>query len=264
MTTQCQCSSGCHRQIIPGKPFCNIHLLKGCGRQSPLSGSEPNYDPDKYNKEKSIRHSHNCFAYAFSVIDNEQIKKCVNSENCNVPFHRPGKKANYPVRNSKKGQTCADTVARTLADSDGGYRIGFTGRCRRGFSKIAAVVDPAADFHYYRQDKTSFWSHKPGAMPVTNKDSVGNPIYDPALAGRYYPAEKEGGHELNYNGFCGYYCIPRNKNLVIASGGTRKSKRWMFSRTRRSSAAHVSLSTRKRKYLARKTRQRKARSSRVR
>jgi hypothetical protein len=253
MTSEkCQCSSKCDRPIVSGTPFCHKHLLKGCGRQSPMSGSEPVYDPDKYNKDTSIRHSHNCFAYAFGVIDENQKANCQNTSNCNVPFHGPGIKSGFRRLSGKDGKTCADTMARTLADSDGGYPIGFTGRCKRGFSKIATVVDPSADFHYYRQDTNGLWSHKPGAMPVTNKDSLGDPIYDPALAGRYYPSEREGDHELDYNSFCGYYCIPRDKTLKIASGGYSGSGSHR-SRAKRAAVASAS-TTRRRDRSKRKTR----------
>ena len=249
---KCQCSSKCTKPIVSGTPFCRKHLLKGCGRQSPLSGSELTYDPDRYNKDTSIRHSHNCFAYAFGVIDNAQKANCKNTSNCNVPFHGPGIKSGFRRLSGNDGKTCADTMIRTLADSDGGYPIGFSGRCRRGFSKIATVVDPDADFHYYRQDTNGLWSHKPGAMPVTNKDSLANPIYDPALAGRYYPSEREGDHELNYNSFCGYYCIPRDKKLTIAAGGSKAKT------TVKRNAASVSASTNRRRALSkRKTRRSK-------
>ena len=233
---QCQCSPRCKKPLVAGTPFCRAHLLNGCKRRSPLSGSEPDYDPDKYNSDKSIRHSHNCFAYAFGVIDEKQKAECANTSDCNVPFHGPGIKSGFRRLRGEDGKTCADTMARTLADSDGGYAIGFTGRCKKGFSKIATVVDPVADFHYYRQDTNGLWSHKPGAMPVTNKDSMGNPIYDPALAGRYYPSERKDDNGLDYKGFCGYYCIPREKPLTIASGGSAATSSQRATRSRVRSA----------------------------
>jgi hypothetical protein len=229
---QCQCSIHCKKPVKPGTPFCEFHNENGCPRKSPMSGYEPVYNPDIYNTDKTIRHSHNCFAYAFGVLDKAQKDKCAKTKDCNVAFHGPGIKSGYRRLKGEDGKTCADTMARTLADSDGGYAIGFTGRCRRGYSKIATVVDPDADFHYYRQDNSGRWSHKPGAMPVTELDSNGNPIYDPAIAGRRYPVDVNHNHELDYTGFCGYYCIPRNKKLTIASGGS-SSKR--ATRKRRSS-----------------------------
>ena len=235
MSVQCQCSKKCKNPLVSGTPFCRHHLLNGCPRRSPLSGSEPEYNPDKYNNDGSIRHSHNCFAYAFGVIDPLQTKKCADTKNCAVPFHVPGKKSGFDKINAK---SCAETMIRTLADSDGGYPIGFTGRCRRGFSKIATVVDPDRDFHYYRQDTNGMWSHKPGATPVTNKDSAGNPIYDPDLAGRYYPSEGSKNDELDYTGFCGYYCIPRTKSLTISAGGaSRATRRHKSSKRKTRSAA---------------------------
>ena len=38
---------------------------------SPLSGSEMNYDPYKYNKNNSIKKTHNCYTYALGKIINE-------------------------------------------------------------------------------------------------------------------------------------------------------------------------------------------------
>lgn len=223
---QCQCSSDCVRPAKVGATFCAYHLTNGCPRRSPLSGSEPNYFPEEYNDDEAVRHSHNCFAYALGVMDKEQIEKCRKVKNCNIPFHSPGVQSGYRRIRGRDGKTCSDTVARTLADSRGGYPIDFEGKCRPGFSKIAAVIDPDADFHYYRQDSNGMWSHKPGAMPVINKDSSGRPIYDPKLAGRNYPGDDE-KNGLNYTGFCGFYCVPRDGHTKIASagGGTRRRQR---------------------------------------
>lgn len=251
-SSQCQCSSECKRPLVSGIPFCRYHLLKGCPRKSPLSGSEPKYDPNIYNGNKSIQHSHNCFAYAFGVVDDKQIKKCASTPDCDVPFHSPGVESNLKRISGKDGKTCSDVVGRSLADSKAGYRIGFTGQCRKGSSKIAVVVDPKRDFHYYRQDSNGLWSHKPGATAVTNKDSMGNPIYDPSLAGRYYPStKKEDDNELNYTGFCGYYCIPRDKKINIAAGG------------KRTAVSRAQKATRRKTRSARKTRRHPAQSSRT-
>ena len=35
------------------------------------------------------------------------------------------------------------------------------------------VVDRGNTFHFYRQNKDGTWSHKPGVLPVTNKDASG-------------------------------------------------------------------------------------------
>ena len=48
---QCQCVPGCRSEPLPGSPFCKRHSIS-CPRKAPLSGSEPDYHPSKYNKYK--------------------------------------------------------------------------------------------------------------------------------------------------------------------------------------------------------------------
>ena len=40
------------------------------------------------------------------------------------------------------------------------------------------------DYHWYRLDNTGYWSHKPGATLVTDRDNSGNRILDPRYADR--------------------------------------------------------------------------------
>ena len=61
------------------------------------------------------------------------------------------------------------------------------------------------DYHWYRQDKDGYWSHKRGLLPVTNLDASGKKIKDPKKADRNYSSS--GG--LNYNVFVGYFKIYR-------------------------------------------------------
>ena len=35
------------------------------------------------------------------------------------------------------------------------------------------------DYHWYRQDDTGYWSHKPGHTRATDRDASGNVIVDP-------------------------------------------------------------------------------------
>jgi len=230
---QCQCSAKCTRPLIPGTPFCTYHNAHGCPRKSPPGPDAPQYDPDLYNKNEHLRLSHNCMAYAFRVVDMKQIEKCAKTKDCEVPFHSPGIESGKRRLRGEDGKKCFDVIKRTLGDSKGGYPITFTQRPKPGFSKIAVVVAPNWDFHYYSLDSNGHWSHKPGATPVTDKDSNGNPIYDPALAGRYYPARGKGDHPLNYNKFCGYYAIPRDKPLTLSAGGAWRATRRRARSTRK-------------------------------
>ena len=50
---------------------------------------------------------------------------------------------------------------------------------------VALVVSTTInDYHWYRQDSTGMFSHKPGKNPVTNKDNNGRPIRDPRKCAR--------------------------------------------------------------------------------
>lgn len=201
--------------------FCKYHQEKGCPIKSPLTGSEPPFAPHEYNDDKAIQHSHNCFAYSMNVRDKEKIEKCRQSEDCR--FHVPGKTKGHPDFRGRMGKTCGDTVARTMADVPQGYLVDFPTTCKKGFSKVAIVVDEENDLHYYRQDNNGLWSHKPGGRKVTNKDAVGSLIYAPHKASRYYPREYEHDAELNYDSFCSYMCVPRDNSIKI--GGFKKTRK---------------------------------------
>ena len=80
-------------------------------------------------------------------------------------------------------------------------------KCPKNYYKGAMVVDPNHTFHFYRQNPDGKWSHKPGILPVTNKDASGKYIYIPHFADRNY-SDKPRENPIKYNDFCGYYCLP--------------------------------------------------------
>ena len=219
---KCQCSADCKNPVVKGEMFCAFHTKNGCNVKSALSGYEPNYEPQLYNNDKTVQHSHNCFAYAMDVRDPKRIEQC-RKNNCSTP--QPGRKKGHPEFSGQMGKSCGDIISRTMADVPRAYLTDFQSKCEPGFSKIFAVVDKKNDYHYYRIDNNNLWSHKPGGRPVKNIDSNGALIYRPDLAGRDYPAEYEGDSGLNYNSSCGYMCVPRNKKvnpIQIAGRRTRK------------------------------------------
>lgn len=220
----CQCP-GCNRNVNRGDTFCNYHKTTPCKIKSPLSGYEPAYAPEEYNGDKAIQHSHNCFAYAMNVKDQEKIKKCREENECR--FHSPGRQTGHSVETNpdSKGiqrKTCSIILGGTISDSKG-HLTTFDAKCKPGYSKVAVVVDAENDFHYYRQDNNGMWSHKPGGREVTNKDAVGALIYNPERASRYYPKENENDSGLNYRNFCSFMCVPRDNSIKI--GGRRMTKK---------------------------------------
>jgi len=217
---QCQCSSSCMRECFGKTPFCSVHQNQ-CSRYSSLSGSEPDYDPDAWNKVYSIKETHNCFAYSFNINDPKQIKKC-NNANCDIPFHQPGLAAGYPNFSSKAPKTCPNMMARLFGDNPQIKMATFQEKCPVGTSKIALIVDENEDYHFLRQDSNKYWSHKPGARKVTNRDASDRLIYDPALANYNY---KDNNGHLYYDTFCSYMCVPRVSPVKLKTGGAKKTRK---------------------------------------
>lgn len=211
---QCQCSSSCTKKTMKKSPFCIDHIDM-CPRLSPLSGYEPDYNPDFWNKQYPIKETHNCFAYAFNINDKKQIKKC-KDENCDIPFHQPGMASGYPRFKSSKPKTCPNMMARMFGDNPIIEMTTFDAKCPAGSSKIALIIDENEDYHFLRQDTNGFWSHKPGARKVTNVDASSKLIYDPALANYNY---KSSNSHLNYDTFCSYMCAPRIVAVRIKADG---------------------------------------------
>ncbi|MEN6370092.1 MAG: hypothetical protein ABFD77_10425 [Thermotogota bacterium] len=64
-----------------------------------------------------------------------------------------------------------------------------------------AIWPPGCDYHWYRQDASGSWSHKPGGTAVQNKDQSGNPIDGTQRT----PQNCNRGP---YTVFCGYLWVP--------------------------------------------------------
>ena len=192
--------------------------MHGCPRKAPLSGYEPKYEPERWNTAKEIRTTHNCYSYAMNVMDPRQIEACKRDKDCNVPFHQPGSVSGYPRFNDKDPKTCPNMIARLLGDNPVFKPSSFELQCPRNHSKIALVVDEDQDYHFLRQDTNGFFSDKPGGQPVKNKDAQGHKIFDVQLANLNYNRPKD---SLNYDRFCGYFCIPRKQKFFMKRGGSR-------------------------------------------
>lgn len=212
-TARCQCDPACKSPPLNNSPFCANHE-KSCPRKSPLSGAEPKYEPELYNNHNGIKEAQNCFAYAF---DYKHLPDNCTKNSCPMSFIQPGLKSGYPKWSNVHGKRCPDLKARLFGDVPDIKETTFEDKCPAGYSKIALVVDEDEDYHFYRMDSNGDWSHKPGATDVTNKDATGRRIYDPKLASRKYSHTG-----LDYDGFCGYLCVPRNTELSFKRGGFKR------------------------------------------
>jgi hypothetical protein len=221
VSARCQCLATCPKPPLEGEAFCKDHA-KRCTHLAPLSGSEPPYEPWKWNTPK-VQKTHNCFSYAFNIFDNKQLEACEKDPNCDVPFHQPGSVSGYPQFNNTDPKTCPNMIARIMGDNATVIPSAFELRCPKGSSKIALVVDEDQDYHFLRQDSDGYFSQKSGEMPVTNLDAAGHRIADVALANHNFT--KQNTSDLDYDRFCGYFCVPRHRRLFAKVGGYKRTRR---------------------------------------
>jgi hypothetical protein len=132
-------------------------------------GSPP-YDPAKWNDGGQAQGCNNCYNYACDIrTDN---------------FAQPG------------GDTSPDCAAVKQGALKDGLKSCTTSHCHPCHHRVALVVAPGFDYHWYRQHVDGMWSHKPGCTEARNVDNSNNPISDPAIADRG-----------PYTDFCGYFCL---------------------------------------------------------
>lgn len=141
--------------------------------------SIPRYEPNYWNGDPTARCSNNCYNYG----NNKRTDS----------FAQPG------LASGAMATTMACKEVYDAAVRDGLEPLPASGTCPKGTcstqDKLALVVAPGWDYHWYRQDADGMWSHKPGGTAARNVDSAGNPISDPATAARG-----------PYTDFCGYLC----------------------------------------------------------
>jgi hypothetical protein len=163
-------------------------------------GNLPDFEPDKWD-DKDHRAYNNCYAYAFLDI----------ALNADRPDGKPQpgyKKGLEPLDESQF--TCKNFQERMQVDHDNKliFRPGSDkSECPCGYRKISMVLalGERKDYHYYRQDSSMWWSHKPGSTSVQNWDASGKYIHDPEVADRNYDKDHNG---INYSTSCGYICVP--------------------------------------------------------
>lgn len=125
----------------------------------------PSYNLSIWNASH-VQSTNNCYNYANDRITNT--------------FAQPGKAKGAPIA----AIDCSSVEISAQAD---GLRPvpGFSSPLGHGAGwYVALVVWPGMDHHWYAQDSTGCWSHKPGQTPVLNTDNSGNRIRDPRLCDR--------------------------------------------------------------------------------
>ena len=158
---------------------------------SPLSGSEPKYEPHKWNDNPNIKDTHNCYSYALNqIVSNRKGKP------------QPGYFAHFNHISNNEYKDCKHFFKRLKKDSPSMYLSTFDQKCKEGFSKAFIVLaneNYNTDYHFYRQDSNGYWSHKPGRTNVVNTDADNKLIINPEKANRDYKSH-------NYSKPCFYFC----------------------------------------------------------
>lgn len=140
----------------------------------------PSYDPNYWNNDANRRTHNNCYNYA-------------NDQATNT-FAQPGRGTGHMY-------TAIDCAHVTPAAQSDGLVVkpNFTAAIPGWY--VALVIWPGTDYHWYRQDKTGCWSHKPGSTAARNTDNAGHTISDPKTCNRgpytifcCYMATKKGVH----------------------------------------------------------------------
>ena len=156
-------------------------------------GSAPKYNPNYWNHNSRIKKA-NCYIYAMDVICNHTNKAKM----------QPGAMA------GKKYKKLTKTDIINGVKADGPYLGNGRSICETNYLtkpgakqyKVALVIAPNKDYHWYIQNSDGSWSHKRGSTQVTNVDASGKRIYNPKYCNRNYGS-------LNYSTFCGYFMVTR-------------------------------------------------------
>ncbi len=139
----------------------------------------PSYTPTFWNDGGTVQSGNNCYNYGNNVRTDT--------------FAQPGRASTGTAAT----MSCTDVYNAALAD--GLEPLPASGVCEGGQDKVALVVDPGTDYHWYRLDSNGLWTHKPGQTQATNLDNSGNLISNPETADRC-------GTYLCYTDFCDYMC----------------------------------------------------------
>lgn len=179
------------------------------GAQSylPTSGYEVAYEPERWNDGGAIQYTTNCYAYSVNLqrhpISGAPFPLPIGNY-CLQPGELSGQNIDYGIAldPSDEGRTI---IGMCKDDADAIYGtfepIGRFEAAPEGTYKVALVIAPGMDYHWYRQNPDGTWSHKPGQYPVRNTDDFnwypyGETIIDPLLADRGY-----------YTEFIGYFAV---------------------------------------------------------
>jgi hypothetical protein len=171
----------------------------------PISGYEIPYQPDSWGSEPVLSNS-NCYNYALNLRYDGTPR---------THILQPGQLAGLPANPNAVHDTSGNTIIQAcIADAQATGRIfepiGRYDQCPAGTYKVALVIDPDTDYHWYRQDPDGYWSSKRQVAQVNDVDAAGIKISDPQTCDRDYfdsAGSEEPPFETNYSVFVGYFAV---------------------------------------------------------
>ena len=171
----------------------DISLTVGLRVTYRTNGSEIPYEPEKWNYAPVMAGT-NCYSYALNnqcwPVGSNTLRRLIPGtlRDINPALSVPSEDLDY---------NGAGIISRVQQDAGTDNSLFYFApiakdiQCPAGTYKVALVIAPGQDFHWYRQNPDGTWSHKLGSNPVTNTDAFGNVIYDPCIAEMDY-SSKEG------------------------------------------------------------------------
>ena len=179
-------TSCCSGRAVPGSTRCLnpadygttwTTCIQTCDSAAP-SCAVPPFAPAFWNDNGTVQYNNNCYNYSTNTRTNT--------------FAQPGRASGAWC--SSGSCMVASTIAQYTAN-DGLTPSSAAAACPGGQAKVALVIWPNYDYHFYRRDSSGWWSHKPGSTPARNVDNSGQLISNPETADR-------GGYTV----FAGYFC----------------------------------------------------------
>lgn len=164
-------------------------------RGAATSGSEKPTMFTTFNSS-SYKKYNNCYTYALGYYVDP-----VSGNKWRVRGQNPGEMAGSSITlNDLRSASAATTAIEAACKADakiygGTFRsIEKDEQPAAGYYKVALVLDPGNDYHWYRQIGDGYWTHKPGTTSAIDSDDNGYLIYYPDAAARG-----------DYTEFLGYY-----------------------------------------------------------
>jgi RHS repeat-associated protein len=156
------------------------------------------YEPEKWNDGGVIQLTTNCYAYALDLQKNPITGENFVERGPSGFALQPGQLAGERLTTLDPSTIVQNAKQDAVASGRTFEESGKDTLVEHGNWKVALVIAPDIDYHWYRQNDDGTWSHKPGSTPVTNVDNSGNVITNPENADRGI-----------YTDFIGYYEVGR-------------------------------------------------------